>query len=57
MMPGLDGFGLLREIRADPALRDTPVILLSARAGEEARVEGLDSVRTTISPNRSPRAN
>jgi PAS domain S-box-containing protein len=43
MMPGLDGFGLLRAIRADPALRELPVILLSARAGEEARAEGLDA--------------
>jgi signal transduction histidine kinase/ActR/RegA family two-component response regulator len=41
MMPRLDGFGLLRELRADPELRAVPVILLSARAGEEARVEGL----------------
>jgi PAS domain S-box-containing protein len=43
MMPVLDGFGLLAEIRADPDLRDLPVILLSARAGEEARAEGLDA--------------
>jgi len=43
MMPGLGGFELLRAVRADPALRDLPVILLSARAGEEARAEGLDS--------------
>ena len=41
MMPGLDGFDLLRAIRSDPALRLTPVILLSARAGEEATAEGL----------------
>jgi signal transduction histidine kinase len=41
MMPNLDGFGLLRELRADPCLRTVPVIMLSARAGEEARVEGL----------------
>jgi PAS domain S-box-containing protein len=41
MMPGVDGFGVLRALRADPATRDIPVILLSARAGEEARVEGL----------------
>src|SRR6202008_4644421 len=41
MMPGLDGFGLIRELRADPELRTVPVIVLSARAGEEARVEGL----------------
>jgi signal transduction histidine kinase len=42
MMPGLDGFGLLRELRADPRTREVPVILLSARAGEESRVEGLE---------------
>jgi PAS domain S-box-containing protein len=41
MMPELDGFGLLRELRADPKLREVPVILLSARAGEEARTEGI----------------
>jgi PAS domain S-box-containing protein len=43
MMPGLDGFGLLEVIRNDPDLRDLPVIMLSARAGEEARIEGLDA--------------
>ncbi len=41
MMPGLDGFGLLRELRADERTRNVPVIILSARAGEEAHVEGL----------------
>ena len=41
MMPGLDGFGLIHELRADPQLRTVPIILLSARAGEEARIEGL----------------
>jgi len=40
MMPGLDGFALLAALRADPATSTLPVILLSARAGEEARVEG-----------------
>lgn len=42
MMPGLDGFGLLRAIRDDAQLKTLPVVLLSARAGEEARVEGLE---------------
>jgi PAS domain S-box-containing protein len=42
MMPNLDGFGLLRELRADPATRTIPIILLSARAGEESRVEGME---------------
>lgn len=41
MMPGLDGFELLRQLRAEQQTREVPVILLSARAGEEARVEGL----------------
>ncbi|EJL34693.1 PAS domain S-box [Caulobacter sp. AP07] len=41
MMPELDGFGLLAALRADPAQEGLLVILLSARAGEEARVEGL----------------
>jgi PAS domain S-box-containing protein len=41
MMPRLDGFALVRELRDDPALRATPVVLLTARAGEEAAIEGL----------------
>jgi len=43
MMPGLDGFGLLRELRADPRTSQIPVVLLSARTGEEAVLEGLDT--------------
>jgi signal transduction histidine kinase/DNA-binding response OmpR family regulator len=42
MMPNRDGFSLLREMRSNPTMNTIPVILLSARAGEEARVEGLD---------------
>jgi PAS domain S-box-containing protein len=41
MMPQLDGFGVLSALRNDPQTREIPIILLSARAGEEARVEGL----------------
>jgi len=44
MMPRMDGFALLRALRGDPQLRDVPTILLSARAGEEAVVEGLDAM-------------
>jgi PAS domain S-box-containing protein len=43
MMPVLDGFGLVAAIRADEHSRSLPVILLSARAGEEARIEGLNA--------------
>ncbi len=43
MMPRLDGFGLLRTVREDASLRDLPVIMLSARAGDEAKVEGMDA--------------
>ncbi len=43
MMPRLNGFELLRAVRADQDLKSIPFILLSARAGEESRVEGLDA--------------
>jgi signal transduction histidine kinase/DNA-binding response OmpR family regulator len=43
MMPRLNGLELLQALRADEVLCDVPVILLSARAGEEARLEGLDA--------------
>ncbi len=43
MMPKLDGFGVLNAVRSDESLRSMPVILLSARAGEESRVEGLQA--------------
>jgi len=43
MMPVLDGFELLRRIRANAQTREIPVVLLSARAGEEARIEGLEA--------------
>jgi PAS domain S-box-containing protein len=41
MMPVLDGFRLLNELRTHPLTKTIPVILLSARASEESRVEGL----------------
>lgn len=42
MMPNLDGFGLLERLRSSIETRTIPIILLSARAGEEARVEGME---------------
>jgi signal transduction histidine kinase/two-component SAPR family response regulator len=41
MMPELDGFGLLSALRGDPRTSAVPVLMLSARSGEEARVSGL----------------
>jgi PAS domain S-box-containing protein len=43
MMPGMDGFELLQSLRSDSTTQDIPIILLSARAGEEARIEGLEA--------------
>ena len=43
MMPHLDGFSLLKLVRETPELRQVPVILLSANAGEESKVEGLEA--------------
>jgi PAS domain S-box-containing protein len=43
MMPDMDGFELLRQLRLDPQTREIPILLLSARAGEESAVEGLEA--------------
>ena len=43
MMPVLDGFGLLSALRNTQSLHDVPIVFLSARAGEEARIEGLSA--------------
>ncbi|HWW07591.1 ATP-binding protein [Collimonas sp.] len=42
MMPRMDGAALLRALRADPRTSTVPVVLLSARAGEEAIISGLE---------------
>ncbi len=43
MMPGIDGFELLRSLRSQETTREMPIILLSARAGQESRLEGLQA--------------
>jgi len=43
MMPNLDGFKLLRILRGDATTAAIPVLLVSARAGEEARIEGFSA--------------
>jgi light-regulated signal transduction histidine kinase (bacteriophytochrome) len=42
MMPNMNGFELLAAVRSDEQLKTIPVILLSARAGQEATIEGLE---------------
>jgi len=43
MMPEMDGFALLSALRQNPATATIPIIMLSARAGEEARIEGVEA--------------
>ena len=43
MMPEMDGFQLLAALRGDVSLRTLPVVMLSARAGEESRSEGIEA--------------
>ena len=43
MMPAIDGFGLLQALRGEDDTKDLPVILLSARAGEDSKIEGLNA--------------
>ncbi|MBM5813009.1 MAG: phosphate regulon transcriptional regulatory protein PhoB [Gammaproteobacteria bacterium] len=42
MLPDTSGLELTRQLRRDPATRDLPVILLTARAGEQDKVNGLE---------------
>ena len=43
MMPVMDGIQLLNAIKQDADTGKIPVVLLSARAGEEARIQGIDT--------------
>ena len=42
MLPGVDGITLLRRMREDPALKEIPVILATARGAEIDKIQGLD---------------
>jgi PAS domain S-box-containing protein len=43
MMPGMDGLQLVAALRGDSRTAGTPVLLLSARVGQEAAIEGLEA--------------
>lgn len=42
MMPNMDGFAFCRAVKTDPLLERTPFILLTAKASDDTRVEGLE---------------
>ncbi|MBD2554871.1 MAG: response regulator [Limnothrix sp.] len=42
MMPGVSGLDLIRQVRQDKALQGTPIILLTAKADADTRVEGVE---------------
>lgn len=41
MMPRMDGIALIAALRAEPSTRQIPIVLVSARAGEEAKLAGI----------------
>ncbi|MGW0705166.1 SpoIIE family protein phosphatase [Streptomyces sp. NPDC002643] len=43
MMPGMDGFELVRALRDAPRTSHLPIVMLTARAGEEAAVQGIEA--------------
>ncbi len=40
IMPGMDGYAVCREVRADPLLKDTPVLFLTAKSKDEDKITG-----------------
>ena len=43
MMPGLDGYGVVRQLKAHPATSYVPLVLLTARSAGTDRLEGLET--------------
>jgi putative two-component system response regulator len=39
-MPGMDGYGAIKKLKADPVLKDIPVIFLTARSDSGSELEG-----------------
>lgn len=40
IMPGMDGYAVCREMRADPLLKDVPILFLTAKAKDEDKITG-----------------
>jgi len=55
MMRGLSGFDICRKFRADPALRDIPIILLTVLSDPGVAITGREALRSLI-PRRASRA-
>ena len=55
MLPGISGFDVLEQLRADESTRDIAVLMLTARREEPDRIRGLRWAPTTISPSPSAR--
>jgi len=53
LMPEMDGYQVIRELKADPATRDIPVIFISALDSADDEEKGLALARWTTSPNLS----
>jgi DNA-binding response OmpR family regulator len=43
MMPGIDGWAVLEQLKADPSTADIPVVLLTARASEDDQLRGWEA--------------